>query len=95
MLSTLTQGPHGIGWYQYNSTAITAGSELQFVAQKQASGNIGLDDGYLVTVNGEKEGWTICDSQTGAEVLYWNGIGSSCVSTYLHAVTKPPYRRKA
>lgn len=93
VLSTITQGPHGIGSYRYNSTAVTAGSELQFVAQKQASGNVGLDGGYLVTVDGEKEGWTICDSASGTDVLFWKGNGSDCVSTFLHAVTKPPYRK--
>ncbi|KAF9740004.1 hypothetical protein PMIN04_001354 [Paraphaeosphaeria minitans] len=93
VLSTITQGPHGIGSYRYNSTAVTAGGELQFVAQKQASGNVGLAGGHLVTVDGEKEGWTICDSESGTDVLYWKGKGSDCVSTFLHAVTKPPYRK--
>ncbi|KAK7180271.1 hypothetical protein PSPO01_13687 [Paraphaeosphaeria sporulosa] len=93
VLSTITQGPHGIGSYRYNSTAVTAGSELQFVAQKQVSGNVGLNGGYLVTVDGEMEGWTICNSESGTDVLYWKGKGSDCVSTFLHAVTKPPYRK--
>jgi hypothetical protein len=76
----------------YNSSTVTAGSELQFVAQKLEKGNVGLDGGYLVTVDGEKEGWTICDSDSGTDVLYWRGKGSDCKTTFLHAVTKPPYK---
>jgi hypothetical protein len=62
------------------------------VAQKLETGNVGLDGGYLVTVDGEKEGWTICDSDSGTDVLYWRGEGSDCKTTFLHAVTKPPYK---
>jgi len=72
---------------------VTAGKELQFVAQEQEKGNVALDGGYLVTVGGEKEGWTICDSATGSEVLYWKGNATDCVKTYLHAVSKPPYKK--
>ncbi|KAJ4305245.1 hypothetical protein N0V90_000776 [Kalmusia sp. IMI 367209] len=93
VLSTISSGPHGIGTYKYNSTTVTSGAELQFVAQKQEGGNVGLDGGYLVTVDGEKAGWTVCESESGQEVLYWKGTGEGCAATFLHAVTKPPYRK--
>lgn len=93
MLSTTTSGPHGIGTVTYNSENITTGQELQFVAQKSAKGNVALDGGYLVTVDGEKEGWTICDSKSGTDVLWWKGEGSDCKKTFLHAVKEPPYKR--
>lgn len=72
---------------------MTEGGELQFMAKKQENGNVGLDGGYLVTVDGEKEGWTVCKSRSGEEVLFWKGTGEDCTATFMHAVTKPPYRR--
>ncbi|KAF1974763.1 hypothetical protein BU23DRAFT_579529 [Bimuria novae-zelandiae CBS 107.79] len=93
VLATTTSGPHGIGSVTYNSTAVVAGQELQFMAQQQEGGNVALDGGYLVTVDGETEGWTICDSARGMDVLWWRGEGSDCKSTFLHAVSKPPYRK--
>ena len=93
VLSTTTAGPHGIGSVQYNSSAVVAGQELQFAAKTQGRGNVGLNEGYLVTVDGESKGWTICDSDSGTDVLWWKGEGSDCKATYLQAVGKPPYRR--
>jgi hypothetical protein len=90
-LQTWSSGPHGIGNYLYNSTTVTAGTELQFLASVQPAGNIALDSGYLLTVGGEKEGWTICNGQLEQEVLFWQGTDVSCRKTYLHAVTKAPY----
>jgi hypothetical protein len=75
----------------YNSTRVTAGSELQFLASQQPAGNIALDEGYLLTVDGQREGWTICDGALGNEVLSWRGNGTGCVKTYVHAVVKAPY----
>lgn len=72
---------------------MVTGKELQFVAQAQSRGNVALDGGYLVTVDGEKEGWTICDSDSGPDVLYWKGTAADCVKTFLHAVSKPPYKK--
>lgn len=71
------------------------GKELAFLAEEQTNpGNLALSDGYLLTVNGEKEGWTICDGELGQEVLSWKGRESgkqNCVDTFVHAVTKAPY----
>jgi len=50
-----------------------------------------LNEGYLLTVDGEQEGWTICDGALGNEVLSWKGTAEGCEKTYLHAVTKAPY----
>jgi len=93
VLSTVTSGPHNIGSYKYNSTTVTTNSQLQFVARPMTNGNVGLKDGYLLSVGGESEGWTICDSVTGPDVLVWKGTDESCVKTYLQAVSAPPYRR--
>jgi hypothetical protein len=70
---------------------VTEGSELQFLASAQPAGNIALDGGYLLTVGGEKEGWTICEGQLEQDVLFWKGTDASCRSTYLHAVREAPY----
>jgi hypothetical protein len=75
----------------YNSTRVTVGSELQFLASQQPAGNIALNEGYLLTVDGQREGWTICDGALGNEVLSWRGNGTGCVKTYVHAVVKAPY----
>ncbi|KAH9877346.1 hypothetical protein IAQ61_002711 [Plenodomus lingam] len=90
-LSTNAQGPFGSTRYIYNSTMVTAGSELQFLASMQSKGNMALGQGYLLTVDGEREGWTVCEGDLREDVLFWKGKGESCVGTYLHAVRKPPY----
>ncbi|KAH7077747.1 hypothetical protein BKA63DRAFT_542093 [Paraphoma chrysanthemicola] len=90
-LSTYAQAPFGGGTKLYNSTVVEAGKELQFLASAQPAGNLALDAGYLLTVDGEKEGWTICDGPLENEVLSWKGTADGCQATYLHAVTKAPY----
>ncbi|EOA82716.1 hypothetical protein ACJQWK_04344 [Exserohilum turcicum] len=90
-LSTLAQAPHGGGLLRYNSTLVKAGQELRFLAAEQPKGNIALDEGYLLTVDGEREGWTICEGALTTDVLSWKGNASDCTKTYLHAVTKAPY----
>jgi len=77
--------------YRYNSTRVTAGSELQFLASVQPTGNIELDAGYLLTVDGQREGWTICEGELDQEVLSWRGNATDCTKTYVHAVLKAPY----
>jgi len=61
------------------------------LAAAQPQGNLALGDGYLLTVDGEREGWTICEGKLSAETLWWKGEGSDCKRTYLHAVTGAPY----
>ena len=56
VLSTTMPGPHGIGVVTYNSSTVAAGKELVFEAKAQEGGNLGLEDGYLVSVGGEAEG---------------------------------------
>jgi hypothetical protein len=70
---------------------VEAGKELQFLASTQPAGNIALDNNYLLTVDGEKEGWTICNGALSNEVLSWKGTAEGCNATYVHAVTKAPY----
>lgn len=90
-LSTIAQAPFGGARYRYNSTIIEAGKELQFLASEQPVGNLALDEGYLLTVDGQREGWTICDGALSQDVLSWKGNGTGCEKTYVHAVTKAPY----
>ena len=90
-LSTIALAPFGNEMYQYNSTVVKAGSELQFLASQQPAGNIELDEGYLLTVDGQREGWTICEGALSTDVLSWRGNASDCTKTYVHAVKKAPY----
>ncbi|KAH3943385.1 hypothetical protein HBI56_110190 [Parastagonospora nodorum] len=90
-LSTVAQAPFNGGPKLYNSTVVEAGKQLQFLAAVQPTGNLALDENYLLTVNGEKSGWTICDGALDTDVLSWKGTGEGCEATYLHAVTKAPY----
>jgi hypothetical protein len=75
---------------------VQAGAELQFLASVQPAGNLALDDGYLLTVDGQRDGWTICEGKLEQDVLYWkgtNGTGGAtdCRGTWVHAVRKAPY----
>ncbi|KAF1841914.1 uncharacterized protein K460DRAFT_369932 [Cucurbitaria berberidis CBS 394.84] len=90
-LSTIASAPFGGAKYRYNSTVVAAGKELQFLASEQPAGNLALDEGYLLTVNGSREGWTICEGALSNDVLSWKGNGTTCEKTYVHAVTKAPY----
>ena len=69
-LETLSAGVGGVGEYVYNSTVAVENEELQFVPSKQRKGNLGLKDGYLLTVDGEVRGWTICDGALGEQVVW-------------------------
>jgi hypothetical protein len=90
-LSTIANAPFNGGLKLYNSTVVEAGKQLQFLASIQPAGNLALDRNYLLTVGGEKKGWTICDGPLSNEVLSWKGTGEGCEETYVHAVTKAPY----
>jgi hypothetical protein len=72
-LETEAAGPHGIGEFEYNSTRVRAGEDLMFAPQAQPKGNLGLADGFLLTVGGEREGWKICEGDLGQQVVsFWN-----------------------
>lgn len=68
-LHTIASGPHGIGVYEYNSTAVVAGQELQFLAAPQPAGGLALSGGYLLSVNGTTNGWTICVGELEQDVV--------------------------
>jgi hypothetical protein len=68
-LETEAAGPHGVGEFEYNSTRVRAGEDLKFEAKEQPKGNLGLADGFLLTVGGESEGWTICEGDLGQQVV--------------------------
>jgi hypothetical protein len=76
----------------YDTVPVVAGQQLQF-AQTQTAGNIALSDGYLVSVDGGSDGWTICADEHGTELLYWKGQDTSCVKMFLQAVQGAPYRK--
>lgn len=90
-LSTFALAPFGGGIKQYNSTVVEAGKELQFLASAQPQGNLGLEGGYLLTVDGQSVGWTVCDGPLGDEVLSWKGNATGCSAVYMHAVMQAPY----
>ncbi|KAH7380780.1 hypothetical protein BKA66DRAFT_512779 [Pyrenochaeta sp. MPI-SDFR-AT-0127] len=90
-LATTAFAPFGGAKYLYNNTLVEAGKELQFLASEQPVGNLALNEGYLLRVNGEEEGWTICEGPLRYEVLSWKGNATGCAKTYVHAVTKAPY----
>lgn len=77
-LETLGTGPHGIGEFEYNSTAVRAGEELQFAPSKEPAGRLGLRDGFLLSVGGMVSGWTICDGELEERVV--------CVPEFLGCV---------
>lgn len=66
---TTALGSAGFGTYEYNSTEVLKGGELQFLPSNQRRGNLGFRDGYLLTVGGDYEGWTVCDGALGEEVV--------------------------
>ena len=68
-LSTVTTGPLGFGTYEYRSSKVKDGGELQFLPSNQTSGNLGLWGGYLLTVDGTCEGWTTCEGDFGEAVV--------------------------
>lgn len=55
-------GPHGFGYYEYNTTEVVNGSALAFEPAKVAHGELSLLHGYLLAMNGSANGWTICSS---------------------------------
>jgi hypothetical protein len=69
VLHTPGKGPHGVGDYIFNSTEVHTGSELQFKADYEGKGDLSLQKGYLLAVNGSTSGWTICVEELGQEVV--------------------------
>ncbi|KAF1352136.1 hypothetical protein BDV97DRAFT_292462 [Delphinella strobiligena] len=84
-------GPHGVGEYVYNSTAVESGSELEFQPAYQGKGDLSLKDGFLLAVNGSAVGWTICVEELGQSVIEYKGTDVGCTPTYIQAVAAPPY----
>ena len=89
-LHTITNGILGHGTYEYNSTKVEKGGELQFLPTDE-KGNLGVKNEYLLTVDGEEKGWTICDGDLEQLVISWKGTDESCNATYIHAVKTAPY----
>lgn len=84
VLHTPGQGPHGIGNYIFNSSDVHTGSELEFRAQFEGKGDLSLERGYLLGVNGSSDGWTICVEELGQRVVsFFVFAGVMCVE--LHA----------
>lgn len=68
-LETEAAGPHGIGEFEFNSTRVHAGEDLTFAPQAQPKGNLGLEEGFLLSVGGETEGWRVCEGDLGQQVV--------------------------
>jgi hypothetical protein len=68
-LETEAAGPHGVGEFEYNSTRVRAGEDLMFEAKEQGKGNLGLEEGFLLSVGGEVEGWRVCEGDLGQQVV--------------------------
>lgn len=83
----------GRGDYTFDSAPVLAKQELKFFTGQQTLGEISLKDGYLVSVGGNSDRWTICKTDRGSQLLYWMGEGEACRKTWLHAVTGAPYRK--
>jgi len=69
VLHTPGKGPHGIGDYIFNSSEVHTGSELEFRTQYEGTGDLSLEKGYLLAVNGSTHGWTICVEELGQRVV--------------------------
>lgn len=69
VLHTPGKGPHGIGDFIYNSTEVHTGSELNFRTEYEGTGDLSLERGYLLAVNGSTHGWTICVEELGQRVV--------------------------
>ncbi|WPH02011.1 Hypothetical protein R9X50_00486500 [Acrodontium crateriforme] len=94
LLQTVAEGPEATGEWVYTSEGAEDGQNLEFTStsppmKAPVEGSLGLLWGYLLTVNGSEEGWTICDGPIGQKVIKWQGEG--CTATYLHAVDIAPY----
>lgn len=59
-LHTIAYGAHGNGEYDYESTEVKTGEVLAFDPTPEEGSNVSLKGGYLLAVDGECEGWTIC-----------------------------------
>lgn len=40
-----------------------------FEAKEQGKGNLGLEDGFLLSVGGESRGWRVCEGDLGQQVV--------------------------
>ena len=54
---------------KYNSTRVVAGAKLGFDDAPESNGNLGLEQGFLLTVGGVSEGWTICEGPLEESVV--------------------------
>ncbi|KAH9820895.1 hypothetical protein Tdes44962_MAKER05086 [Teratosphaeria destructans] len=106
-LVTLQDEPMNEGPALYNSTGVLRdGQALQLAPRREPRGNLALERGYLLTVGGQEVGWSYCEGAFGEKVreekssetdglllgqIFWKGNDSSCVSTYIQAVSSPPY----
>ncbi|KAI5271968.1 hypothetical protein E4T47_04739 [Aureobasidium subglaciale] len=91
VLHTPQTGAHGVGNFIFNSSEVHTSSELQFRAQFEGSGDLTLEGGYLLGVNGTVDGWTICLEELDQRVIEWKGTKEGCTQTYIQAALNVPY----
>ncbi|TKA80565.1 hypothetical protein B0A55_02019 [Friedmanniomyces simplex] len=69
-LGSVAPGIEGVGTFEYNSTgSVVEGEQLTFSAKAEPKGNLALKNGYLLTVGGEEEGWTVCAGPLEEDVV--------------------------
>jgi len=89
VLNSRSQGIEGYGEFVYNSTKIAAGGKLTFTPGMYPAGNLGLKNGYLLTVDGSAKGWQICPGPLGENVVCMRDSGSLKLAlTYSRFTTK-------
>ncbi|KAI5356512.1 hypothetical protein Slin15195_G082630 [Septoria linicola] len=90
-LHTIAYGAHGLGEYEYESTDVDAGEELDFDPTPEEASNLSLKDGFLLAVDGDCSGWTVCSGAHSQEVISWKGTDASCEARFIQAVSSAPY----
>ncbi|KAH7139559.1 hypothetical protein B0J11DRAFT_394481, partial [Dendryphion nanum] len=76
----------------FHSVPVQPGGELQLLAAgfEEGEGGLKIKDGYLLGVEEETEGWSICPGDMGERVVRWKG-GKDCEGVFLQVVRMPPY----
>ena len=69
ILHSLTEGIEGSGPYVYNSTQVETNRQFRFLPENEPNGTLGLDQGFLLSVAGQTDGWTLCLGPIGETVV--------------------------
>ncbi|KAF2165706.1 hypothetical protein M409DRAFT_23996 [Zasmidium cellare ATCC 36951] len=79
-LTTDVTGPHGQGKYQYWSHSVSEHLPFWFNDGLVTGGRtLSLENGFLLGVEGDVEGWRVCPGDLEQQVLVWKGNDTGCV----------------